>query len=56
MAVAGGINGFGRIGRLVMRAAAENPAIQIVGVNDPRDRGALSSRERPESARRARAS
>jgi len=51
-----GINGFGRIGRLVMRAAAENPAIQIVGVNDPRDRGALSSRERPESARRARAS
>jgi len=30
-----GINGFGRIGRLVMRAAAENPKIQIVGVNDP---------------------
>eukprot|EP00544_Gedaniella_sp_CCMP2646_P003667 CAMPEP_0202494630 /NCGR_PEP_ID=MMETSP1361-20130828/12888_1 /ASSEMBLY_ACC=CAM_ASM_000849 /TAXON_ID=210615 /ORGANISM="Staurosira complex sp., Strain CCMP2646" /LENGTH=95 /DNA_ID=CAMNT_0049125253 /DNA_START=61 /DNA_END=345 /DNA_ORIENTATION=+ len=30
-----GINGFGRIGRLVMRAAAKNPKIEIVGVNDP---------------------
>lgn len=30
-----GINGFGRIGRLVMRAAANNPKIQIVGINDP---------------------
>ncbi|MEZ6235019.1 MAG: type I glyceraldehyde-3-phosphate dehydrogenase [Phycisphaerales bacterium] len=29
-----GINGFGRIGRLVCRLAAENPAIEIVGVND----------------------
>merc|ERR1711966_147081 len=28
-------NGFGRIGRLVMRAAAKNPAINIVAVNDP---------------------
>jgi len=35
MSIKVGINGFGRIGRLVMRAAAENPAIQIVGVNDP---------------------
>jgi len=30
-----GINGFGRIGRLVMRAAAQNPRIQVVAVNDP---------------------
>ena len=29
-----GINGFGRIGRLVFRAAASNPNIQIVGIND----------------------
>jgi glyceraldehyde-3-phosphate dehydrogenase/erythrose-4-phosphate dehydrogenase len=26
-----GINGFGRIGRLVMRAAIENPQAQVVG-------------------------
>jgi glyceraldehyde 3-phosphate dehydrogenase len=30
-----GVNGFGRIGRLVMRAARANPLIQIVAVNDP---------------------
>ncbi len=30
-----GINGFGRIGRLVMRAAANKPNINIVAVNDP---------------------
>lgn len=30
-----GINGFGRIGRLVMRAAAGNPDIRIVRINDP---------------------
>jgi len=30
-----GINGFGRIGRLVMRAAQKNPNIKIVAVNDP---------------------
>jgi len=30
-----GINGFGRIGRLVMRAAQHNPAVQVVAVNDP---------------------
>lgn len=29
-----GINGFGRIGRLVMRAALERDNIQIVGIND----------------------
>ena len=35
MAIKVGINGFGRIGRLVLRAAAENPEIEIVGINDP---------------------
>jgi glyceraldehyde 3-phosphate dehydrogenase len=29
-----GINGFGRIGRLVFRAAAANPNIEFVGIND----------------------
>ncbi|MBC7390401.1 MAG: type I glyceraldehyde-3-phosphate dehydrogenase [Opitutaceae bacterium] len=29
-----GINGFGRIGRLVFRAAANNPQVEIVGIND----------------------
>jgi glyceraldehyde 3-phosphate dehydrogenase len=30
-----GINGFGRIGRLVMRAAQADPMINVVAVNDP---------------------
>lgn len=30
-----GINGFGRIGRLVLRAALKNPDVEVVGVNDP---------------------
>lgn len=30
-----GINGFGRIGRLVFRAAQDNPEVEIVGINDP---------------------
>jgi len=29
-----GINGFGRIGRLVFRAAMENPKVEVVGIND----------------------
>src|SRR3989338_7868412 len=29
-----GINGFGRIGRLVFRAAVNNPKIEVVGIND----------------------
>lgn len=35
MAVKVGINGFGRIGRLVFRAAIENPQVEIMGINDP---------------------
>ncbi len=34
MAVRVGINGFGRIGRLVLRAALERQGIEVVGVND----------------------
>jgi glyceraldehyde 3-phosphate dehydrogenase len=34
MAIRIGINGFGRIGRLVYRIAAEDPALDIVAVND----------------------
>jgi glyceraldehyde 3-phosphate dehydrogenase len=30
-----GINGFGRIGRLVFRAALDHPGAKIVGLNDP---------------------
>jgi glyceraldehyde 3-phosphate dehydrogenase len=30
-----GVNGFGRIGRLVTRAAIENPNVTVVAVNDP---------------------
>ena len=30
-----GINGFGRIGRLVFRAAIETGKVDIVGINDP---------------------
>jgi len=35
MSVKIGINGFGRIGRLVFRAATEHPDVSIVAVNDP---------------------
>jgi len=30
-----GINGFGRIGRLVFRATCSNPEIRVVGINEP---------------------
>ena len=35
MAIKVGINGFGRIGRMVFRAAVTKPEIEIVAVNDP---------------------
>ena len=37
-----GINGFGRIGRLVFRAASENKNIQVVGINDLIDTNYMS--------------
>lgn len=30
-----GINGFGRIGRLVLRKAAKDPAVKVMAINDP---------------------
>ena len=35
MATKVGINGFGRIGRLVFRASVKDPDIEVVGINDP---------------------
>jgi glyceraldehyde 3-phosphate dehydrogenase len=35
MAIKVGINGFGRIGRLVFRAALKRDDVQVVGINDP---------------------
>ncbi|KAJ3038622.1 hypothetical protein HDV00_000466 [Rhizophlyctis rosea] len=35
MTVKVGINGFGRIGRLVFRASLEKPGVQVVAINDP---------------------
>ena len=37
MTVRVGINGFGRIGRSVFRAALEDPTVEVVGVNDVAD-------------------
>lgn len=42
MAVKVGINGFGRIGRVVFRAALNNPNIEIVAVNDLTDANMLA--------------
>ena len=35
MTVKIGINGFGRIGRLVLRAACDRKDVEVVGINDP---------------------
>jgi len=37
MAVKVGINGFGRIGRNILRAAVSDPGIEFVAVNDITD-------------------
>jgi glyceraldehyde 3-phosphate dehydrogenase len=42
MAIKIGINGFGRIGRLVFRAAAANKAVEVVGINDLFDSNQLA--------------
>ena len=42
MAIRVGINGFGRIGRNVYRAALEHPEIEIVAVNDITDAATLA--------------
>ena len=35
MAIKVGINGFGRIGRLVFRASVDNEKVEVTGINDP---------------------
>ncbi|MEC1259550.1 type I glyceraldehyde-3-phosphate dehydrogenase [Bacillus swezeyi] len=42
MAVKVGINGFGRIGRNVFRAALKNPEVEVVAVNDLTDANMLA--------------
>ena len=34
MSIKVGINGFGRIGRMVLRCSLQHPEIEIVGIND----------------------
>ena len=53
MAVKIGINGFGRIGRLVARVALANPDIEIVAVNDLADAAALAYLFKYDSVHRA---
>jgi glyceraldehyde 3-phosphate dehydrogenase len=42
MAIKVGINGFGRIGRLVFRLLAENPNVEVVKINDLTDNATLA--------------
>ncbi len=42
MSINVGVNGFGRIGRLVLRAGAKNPGINFVAVNDLTDAQTLA--------------
>jgi glyceraldehyde 3-phosphate dehydrogenase len=42
MATKIGINGFGRIGRCVLRAACKNPELEFVGINDLTDPATLA--------------
>lgn len=35
MPINAGINGFGRIGRIVLRASLDNPDVNVVAINDP---------------------
>jgi glyceraldehyde 3-phosphate dehydrogenase len=42
MALKIGINGFGRIGRLVFRAAQDTPGVEVVAINDLFDNDALA--------------
>ena len=42
MAIKVGINGFGRIGRLVFRILSENPSVEVVKINDLTDNAPLA--------------
>jgi glyceraldehyde 3-phosphate dehydrogenase len=48
-----GINGFGRIGRLVYRAAFDDPSIVVVAVNDLTDASTLAHLLKYDSVHRA---
>jgi glyceraldehyde 3-phosphate dehydrogenase len=48
-----GINGFGRIGRLVFRAAYSDPSIEVVAVNDLTDAATLAHLLKYDSVHRA---
>ena len=50
MTVKVGINGFGRIGRLVCRAAMSHPDIEVVAINDPFIDLEYMVRERPQNS------
>ena len=42
MSIKVGINGFGRIGRVVYRAALNNPDLEIVAINDLTDSATMA--------------
>lgn len=42
MGIRVGINGFGRIGRLILRAALENNIVDVVGINDLTDASTMA--------------
>lgn len=42
MAIKVGINGFGRIGRNVLRAALKNPGVEVIAINDLTDANMLA--------------
>lgn len=52
MAIRVGINGFGRIGRMVYRATTEHPEIEVVAVNDITDAATLAHLLKYDSAQR----
>ncbi|WP_457551930.1 glyceraldehyde 3-phosphate dehydrogenase NAD-binding domain-containing protein, partial [Desulfobacula sp.] len=37
-----GINGFGRIGRMVFRAALNNPEVEVTAINDLTDTNTIA--------------
>ncbi|MFH2054588.1 MAG: type I glyceraldehyde-3-phosphate dehydrogenase [bacterium] len=51
MAVKIGINGVGRIGRMVFRAAAAHPEVEVVAINDLTDARSLANLLKYDSAR-----
>lgn len=42
MSIRVGINGFGRIGRLALRAAMKNNAVEVIGINDLTDASTMA--------------